>query len=64
MHACTTQDGNTALHFAVMMSHKSLVELLCEEGAPIDKTDNVNLHASHCMPMLILTVLLPMLLFS
>lgn len=35
--------GNTALHFAVMLSSKSLVELLLEHGADIDAKNKVSL---------------------
>lgn len=35
--------GNTALHFAVMLSSKSLVELLLEHGANIDAKNKVSL---------------------
>lgn len=35
--------GNTALHFAVMVSSKSLVELLLEHGADINAKNEVSL---------------------
>lgn len=36
-------NGNTALHFAVMVSSKSLVKLLLEHGADIDAKNKVSL---------------------
>lgn len=36
------QKGNTALHMAVLMSHKELVELFCYKGAPVDKQNKVS----------------------
>lgn len=35
--------GNTALHLAVLVSSKSLVELLLEHGADIDAKNEVSL---------------------
>lgn len=42
-HDLRGASGNTALHFAVMGSSKSLVELLLEHGADIDAKNDVSL---------------------
>ena len=51
------QDGNTALHIAVKMSHKEVAELLCYYHLPLDMKNKVSkcMHA-HLKLMIIMSI--------
>ena len=39
---CLPQDGDTALHYAVMSGNDNVVKMLLEKGANIDAVNNVS----------------------